>query len=83
MGIDPHALGAVARHPLLAHVLLYIVARTQDGQRHCSKYDEDDDDDASPTSQEEPVCVAASAWGYGNELTGPAGWRRVLAAYRR
>lgn len=102
MGIDPHALGAVARHPLLAHMLLYIAARTEDGERHCLKYahndgvtngeDSSDNQDtanransasSSKASSKKGVCVAASAWGHGNELTGPEGWRRVLAAYRR
>jgi hypothetical protein len=86
-------------------MLLYVMARTQDGQRHCSKYaelaaeealDVDSDAGLGERTQNQPgsqgggatgparlACVAARAWGHGNELTGPEGWRRVLAAYRR
>ena len=60
---------------LLVQMLLYISARTFLGAERCEVWA-----DASNHSQ---GCLEASAWGRKNELTGPEGWRRVLAAYRR
>ena len=63
-------------------MLLWIVVRTRDGIEFC-----DEPQQQQPAGGERDGlaggCAFAASWGRSNQLTGPAGWRHVLEAYRR